>query len=177
MLSLFTTVRSDNIIGMSLSNDILTILTSYSGGYAVMRARMRGDTRRFGKKGPKEAPDGSYRVALSRLRKKGLVDNNKGIWKITLAGRERIASKILPRHSKKRKGVVKNMIVVFDIPENDHNKRDWLRFELQNLGFSLLQKSVWFGPAPLPTDFIEAIESLGLGEYLKFFQAKEADII
>ena len=71
----------------------------------------------------------------------------------------------------------KNMVIVFDIPEKHKHKRNWLRLELANLGFGLLQKSVWFGPAPLPKTFIRALDELKLLRHLKFFEARETEII
>ena len=54
------------------------------------------------------------------------------------------------------------MIVIFDIPEIRKNKRNWLRGDLMALGFMQLQKSVWFGPAPLPKKFIEYLNDTNL---------------
>jgi len=171
---------------MSLARDLLTILSSYRGGYRLMQARMRGYT------GPARqgrhilsfsgASDNTLRVTFSRLKKRGLVEGKFGEWKITSEGK-RYLNVIRrrfnwPAHSSKqslRKS--KNMIVVFDIPEIHKLKREWLRAELVNLGFVMLQKSVWFGPAPLPKKFLEAINQLRLISCLKFFKAEEVDIV
>ena len=69
------------------------------------------------------------------------------------------------------------MIVAFDIPERFKKERHWLRGELRGLGFEMLQKSVWFGSAPLPIGFVETLGTLRLLEFIKFFDAKEADIV
>ncbi len=149
-----------------------------------MRARMRGDTRDFANRGKFHAsPDiheAYFRVALSRLRKKGFVQREGRLWKITNEGRNYLTRKIfLPRHRVISPEVNKNknMIIAFDIPERDKKKRNWLRIELVNLGFTLLQRSVWCGRAPLPVDFIHTLKRLKLLPYMKFFEAKEKDII
>ena len=124
--------------------------------------------------------DAAFRVALSRLKKKGWVENKNSIWSITKKGLSKVGFKAaaFPAHSKKVKTRDKGeIIIIFDIPEKFHNKRDWLRVELIALGFKLLQKSVWFGPAPLPIEFTSKIKELGVMTYMKFFEAKETDII
>jgi len=117
---------------------------------------------------------------LSRLKKNGLVQGERGTWSITKKGLERLAS-ALPSVRKRGKvnsrTVSKSMIVMFDVPERMRRKRDWLRLELVCLGFEMLQKSVWFGPAPLPPEFIQSLNQMKLLSYLKFFEAREADIV
>jgi DNA-binding transcriptional regulator PaaX len=71
----------------------------------------------------------------------------------------------------------KNLIIIFDIPEKERQKRDWLRGELVALGFVSLQKSVWFGPAPIPKKFIEYLAKMNIISYLKFFKATETDLV
>lgn len=165
-------------------DDILTVLSSYSGGYRLMRARMRGSTwRPRGGITPysfQDTPDAIMRVTLSRLKSKGYVENKKGIWKITKAGREHLLKKIsfLPAHSKIiAKSQPKNIIISFDIPEAHKKKRNWLRIELLCLGFEMLQRSVWLGPAPIPREFADSLRKFKILPYIKFFEAKETDII
>ena len=107
---------------MSATDDFLIILSSYSGGYRLMRARMRGDTRQFHSGIPdrsaERASDATMRVTLSRLKKRGLIENKKGVWSITKWGREYLADKnIFPRHAQKHIAHgTKNLILSFDIP-------------------------------------------------------------
>jgi len=70
----------------------------------------------------------------------------------------------------------KRLIVIFDVPEFERKKRDWLRIELRSEGFIILQKSAWFGP-PIPYEFANRLRDLGILPYMKFFEAKEADIL
>lgn len=129
-------------------------------------------------------PAENLSVALSRLKKNGLVSREGHIWAITQRGekflRDHPILTLIPHRKKitheenRRK---KNMIIAFDIPEQYRRKRNWLRVELVNLGFIKIQKSFWFGPAPLSQDFIESLHSLQLLPYLKFFNAKEEEIV
>ncbi len=122
--------------------------------------------------------ESTLRVTLFRLKGKGLVDNQGGMWKITKKGNTYLDDKTNFHniYGGKRQAI-KNMIVAFDIPEEQKRKRAWLRFELKNLGFEILQKSIWFGPAPLPKEFIKRLNDLGILNFIKFFEAKETDVI
>ena len=149
-----------------------------------MRARMRGSTWKP-KRGEtshnfQEASDATMRVTLSRLKRRGYVENKKGIWQITKMGRACLLKKasFLPMHSRRVvKSQHKNIIISFDIPETHKKKRNWLRIELLYLGFEMLQRSVWLGPSPVPQEFIDSLRKLQILQYMKFFEAKEADII
>lgn len=172
---------------MSLRHDILTILTDYHGGYKIMRKRMYGGFSgipHFELRAKIKAPAASLSVTLSRLKKNGLISREGIFWKITELGKNFVdeypALNSVPRHTGKiieNRRREKNMIIAFDIPELHRRKRNWLRTELVNLGFIKIQKSFWFGPTPLPKKFIESLHSLSLLPYLKFFNAREEEIV
>ena len=120
----------------------------------------------------------AIRVTLSKLKQQGLLINSGGLWRVTAAGREYWENKILKRkHRKKLADRPKNMIIAFDIPEKYKERRHWLRVELKSLGFVLLQKSVWFGPAPLPQEFTDSLRETRILQYLKFFRAQAEEIV
>ena len=129
----------------------------------------------------KEVKEKILKTTLSRLKKRGLVENKNEIWKITEKGKnylkEKISSKIPHFGHLKLENTKNNMIVIFDIPEIRKKQRNWLRGDLMALGFMQLQKSVWFGPAPLPKKFIEYLNDTNLLQYLKFFKATKEEII
>ena len=169
---------------MSFVDDLLTILTSYSGGYRLMRQRIRGiPSSRRSYEATREIKETTLRATLARLRKLGLVENKEGIWALTEKGRRYVRnrkSRFVKLHGKYSSGIAerrKNMIIAFDVPEPYKRKRDWLRVELRILGFEPIQKSVWFGPAPLPGKFLESLSELRLLPFVKFFSATEKDIV
>lgn len=169
---------------MSFADDLFTILTDYPGGYRVMRRRIYGlPSYRKSHADEREIKESTLRVTLSRLRKLGLVENKAGIWAITEKGRRYFRNRKqrqIKTHGRYSTAVTKrrkNMIIAFDVPEPDKKKRDWLRVELRCLGFVPIQKSVWFGPAPLPKQFLRSLSELGVLPYLKFFRATESDLV
>jgi len=68
------------------------------------------------------------------------------------------------------------LIIIFDIPEKKKRYREWLRTELVGFGFTLIQKSVWLGPA-LPKEFVEYLNEVKLLKHVRFFRATENDLI
>jgi coproporphyrinogen III oxidase-like Fe-S oxidoreductase len=88
---------------MSLVEDLLTILLDYSAGYKIMRRNLGKPGYggfSFGQKIKyQELKEQTIRTTLTRLKKRGLVENENKIWKITNRGREwlknKLASKIL----------------------------------------------------------------------------------
>ena len=160
---------------------VLEILDALDDGHADF-VRLRGEIHRANRlkvNFSNPGRDNSLRVTLSRLKKRGLVRNTSGVWEITSEGLEFLKNfglKICHIPKRLERGP-KNMIVIFDIPETKERARAWLRIELKHLGFVMLQKSAWFGPAPLPKEFIKSLRRLNILSCLKFFEAKESDIV
>ncbi len=70
------------------------------------------------------------------------------------------------------KKVVKEVLVLFDIPEKERYKRDWLRRELVTFGYEQIQRSVWFGPK-LPKDFITYLTQENIYLYIHIFKVSK----
>ncbi len=64
----------------------------------------------------------------------------------------------------------KNLLLIYDIPEGRKKERDWFRRQLVNFGFMMIQKSVWVGPSPLPSDFLVYLKKIGLQREFKTFK-------
>jgi DNA-binding transcriptional regulator PaaX len=171
---------------MSLSNNILNILFGgYSASYRHMWRIILGSTYPTKNRNTSVSKETLY-TTLARLKRNGYAVKKDNEWVITRKGKEYFRKKInflLPSHSRphssdrsktKKNG---NIIVAFDIPEKYRRKRDWLRSELIFLDFTPIQKSVWFGSAPLPQKFIENLNSLKILHCLKFFKAEEKEIV
>jgi len=121
----------------------------------------------------------NFYSALYQLKKQGLIKKelrkNKTYWEITSLGKNKIEKigKIfhLPTPIYKREKDNGVNIVVFDIPEKRKNMRSWLRSALLNMGFTLLQKSVWTGKNKLPENFLKDLSDLGLMDCVHIFRA------
>lgn len=104
----------------------------------------------------------SFASRISQLQSNGLVAKSrrsgKAFWRLTPDGRAVLdgAAGGRPQPDGKRR------LVCFDIPERDRAKRRWLRTELVACGYRPLQRSVWIGETPLPTDFIANLDALNL---------------
>lgn len=158
--------------------DILRITARhYPFGYQQIYASLYKETV-YGKKLTKN----SLSVTLNRMKNKGLLIVKDKKFTSTQEGRFyaekseatiKSFSNLLDSSSKDKP---KKLIVIFDIPEKIKLYRDWLRSELVGFGFTMIQKSVWFGPA-LPKEFIEYLDEVRLLRHVRFFQATEKDLI
>lgn len=73
-----------------------------------------------------------------------------------------------------KKDSPKILLIMYDIPTEKKKERDWFRRHLKKFNYIMIQQSVWVGPFPLPKEFIEYVESIGLKKQLKTFKlAKE----
>ncbi|MBI2595069.1 MAG: hypothetical protein HYW38_02330 [Candidatus Colwellbacteria bacterium] len=108
---------------------------------------------------------------LSQLKKDGLIQQKNGKWSTTALGRKKHQSMLdrLPIKKYESKPDLTLKIIIFDIPEKEKHKRDWLRSRLKGMGFKKLQKSVWVGKFKLPEDFLEDLRDAKLIEYVEIF--------
>lgn len=165
---------------MSIVQELLYAISNYPGGYRLIYDLLY-DSQPPASKISDRKFDNTLRVTLSRLKKKGLVNNIKGRWSISEEGKEFLAlrEKGMRKFSPIRKtsrDTKKELIIVFDIPEKKRWYRDWLRSELIAFGFEPIQKSVWFGPA-LPKEFIEYLDQVKLLKNIRFFKVSKDDLV
>jgi DNA-binding transcriptional regulator PaaX len=69
-----------------------------------------------------------------------------------------------------KKDSPKNLIIIYDIPENLKKERDWFRRHLVKFEYTMIQKSVWVGPSPLPKDFLDYLKEIKIGDSFKTFK-------
>ncbi len=107
----------------------------------------------------------SFYTTLYRMKRDGLIESKNGGWLATAKGKKVISEGNV--YQKEADSTVK--IVIFDVPEGIASKRAWLRSALKNLGFKMLQKSVWVGKVKLPEHFIRELRSRNLIDYVEIF--------
>jgi len=133
----------------------------------------RGGLPQKSKKEKNREAEKCFYKMLGYLKRKGLVEKKKGknsncsSWRLTGTGKEKMILMGRPYEAKKD-GV--RRIVIFDIPETQRKKREWLREELRRFNFEMIQKSVWIGESALPGDFIEDLRYLGLLDFVNIYR-------
>lgn len=69
-----------------------------------------------------------------------------------------------------RKDSPKNLLLVYDIPEERKKERDWFRRQLIKFEYVMIQKSVWVGPSPLPEDFLNYLKEIKIKNNFRTFK-------
>lgn len=152
---------------MSLVYEILKELCNTSLRYKGVRVNI------FGIPKFKDYSQNSLSGTLSYLRKTGLVEVLDNELKVTLKGQKYIKKKmdsLRQFHFSFNKNAPKNLIVMFDIPETKKAEREWLRWHLKKFNYSMIQKSVWVGPSPLPRGFSDYLEKIKIKDCFKTFK-------
>jgi len=149
--------------------------TSYSRAETLLEKRrdFRGRTtiKKIDKKTRRRFSDFLYRLKRDELVYEVKKDN-KCFLKITLKGAELLQKRCFNIFPVGRYESIKDKtlkIIIFDIPEKEKRKREWLRYILKNLGFEMLQKSVWAGKIKLPEEFIKDLEKINILSYVEIF--------
>ena len=90
-----------------------------------------------------------------------VIKEGKAYLRLTSSGKERL-HRDFPISNLTQKWNKKWIVIIFDIAEKDRKMRDKLRIKVQNIGFGMLQESVWISPLPIGKDIKEMIEAIGL---------------
>lgn len=154
---------------MSFNSKLMTVLVSHPGSYKELRKAL------FGYKTHNEDVIQLQRIrkCMSRMKKKGYVKKEGSVWLLTGAGRNYLTS-YKPAfeyfNSPFKETDLKKMLVVFDIPEREKRKRAWLRRQLKIFNYEMVQRSVWLGPYPLPSEFNTYLRKLAIKNYIQWFK-------
>lgn len=116
----------------------------------------------------------SLETTLYRLKKQNIIAEKEGAWIFTPHGRKfyvRRREKIFKKfESPFKKDAAKNLLLIFDIPEKQKQERDWFRSQLKMFGYTMIQKSVWLGPSPLPKQFLDYARNIGIEKTFRTFK-------
>lgn len=110
---------------------------------------------------------------LSRLKREGFVEKESEFLRITKKGQEYIKRRqesLSVFASPFSDGSQKNLLVMYDIPEEKKAEREWFRFHLKKFGYKMIQRSVWIGPSPLPEPFLTYLNDIKLKSCIKTFK-------
>lgn len=116
----------------------------------------------------------------SMLKSMGYIKEVNGIYFITYKGEEFLNKKgkmvFKKFDANKTDKDPKDLLLLYDVPEDKKAHRDWLRRELVSFNYIMIQRSVWVGPSPLPKEFTEYLKSIGLKESIKTFKLQKGFI-
>lgn len=110
----------------------------------------------------------SYLSTVSQLLSTGDInrkidESGKVYLQLTSAGRTKLQRRF-PLFFKAGKWDGFFMIVIFDIPEKEKNTREFIRRKIAELGFGMLQESVWINPYHFEDDMREFLELNSLAD-------------
>ena len=63
-------------------------------------------------------------------------------------------------------------IIIYDIEETSRTLRNRLRSKLRQLGFNIVQKSVWFAPYPIENELEKFLKEEKLWEKIMIFKTE-----
>ena len=93
-----------------------------------------------------------------------VIKDGRPYLRLTSVGKKRIERDFPLLAIQKKKWDKKWRVVVFDIEESSKQTRERFRGKLKELGFGMLQESVFISPYDIAKDFAEFIETLGLAD-------------
>ena len=120
---------------------------------------------------------------IYKLKKEGFIISGKNGLSITSRGMKKLdalnnsLSRSVPFTDYRKENSAETVIISFDIPEKEKYKRDWLRKTLIELGFSMLQKSVWIGNVKLPEEFINDLREIKIFNYIEISSIKKGGTV
>lgn len=112
----------------------------------------------------------------SELKNKGYIKEINGSYFITQKGQDYLDRDNLNFKkfiTNKTKNDPKDLLVLYDIPQNQTSARNWFRRELKKFHFVMIQRSVWVGPSPLPADFILYVKEIKISDNFKTFKLEK----
>lgn len=120
----------------------------------------------------------SINNAVYKLNKNGFISKEGDYINLLPLGRKYVESRktrLVTFESPFKKESLKNLLVMFDIPETKKVEREWFRFHLRKFGYEMIQKSVWIGPSPLPRDFLDYVQEIKLKDCIKTFKLAKSN--
>lgn len=128
----------------------------------------------WGKDYPSQKKQNLYST-IYRMKEEGYIkvveDRGKKRYISTLKGK----TKILAYLKKDKKWDGKWRIVIFDVPETKKKMRNFFRQKLSDLGYRILQKSVWICPYNTADYVEELIEYCKAKPYIHYLLVEEID--
>jgi hypothetical protein len=114
---------------------------------------------------------------LNRLKRDGLIEKNKDLWKITKNGLmklEKIEPNEIKRNILEKSKPSNNLIIIsYDIPERYKKERWWVIEILKILDFKMIHYSFWVGKIKVPQEFLEELKIRGILDCFHIFEVNK----
>lgn len=163
---------------MSVEKKILQYLSDNKGRHIIKYKGMR-----VGFLGLPDFKYYKYQTLANRcseLKNRGYIKEINGDYFITYKGEEFLSKNTRDYFRKfesdKTDKDPKDLLLLYDIPEDKKAQREWFRKELRKFYFIMIQRSVWVGPSPLPKEFTQYLKSVGLKDTIKTFKLERGFI-
>ena len=157
---------------MSVEKAILQYLSDNKGKHVIKYKGMR-----VGFLGLPDFKYYKYQTLANRcseLKNGGYIKEINGDYFITYKGEEYLNKKEHNNFKKFTSGDTENnpkdLLILYDVPQDQTSLRNWFRRELRNFNFVMIQRSVWVGPSPLPKEFTAYLKEVGLKDKIKTFK-------
>ena len=112
-----------------------------------------------------------YYQNIYRLKKRGILEDKNDTLCISQKGKMFFQN---PYRKVKEKPLKDNkVLVIFDIPETKRKVRTWIRNQIKEWDFEMIQKSVWIGYGPLPKEFTERLKILKVNDGVKIYNLRK----
>jgi len=155
---------------MSIVSEVLEELWNTELNYKGIKVNIFGIPR-F-----KKYAERSIRTTIDRLNKKGFIEKEISGIILSKYGKEYVKRKSESlKQFNKTEGISedKKLLVMFDVPTERKDEREWLRWHLKKFGYIMIQQSVWVGPAPLPKEFSTYLKEIKLDKCIKTFKLEK----
>lgn len=112
-----------------------------------------------------------YYQSIYRLKRRGILEDKNNIFSLSQKGK--ISFQDPYRKVKDEPSKSNKILIIFDIPETKRKVRTWIRNQIKEWDFEMVQKSVWIGYGPLPKEFTERLKFLKVNEGVKVYNLRK----
>ena len=112
-----------------------------------------------------------YNQNMYRLKKRGIIQDKNNMFCLSDKGKTLYNNPYIKMRKKPTK--TNKIFIIFDIPEKKKKVREWLRNQIKDWDFEMVQKSVWLGYGPLPEEFLERLKILKVNDGVKIYNLQK----
>lgn len=151
------------LLGLAVMGDIFEEMRDPLGIMATSYKTLYGFV-------PRRYRRSNYSTRLSKALKTGYIEkiikDGDPYFRLTSQGVKKLTRDFPLLFFQKKRWDGKWRVVVFDIPEKERRLRSYLRQKLIELGFGMMQESVWISPLGVTEDLREYLENHNLADFV-----------